>query len=147
MPTGNGGPVLNHRQIDLLNRVPVGHLATADAAGLPHVIPFCFVCDGGVIYSVLDAKPKSASLRRLRRVRNILSNPQVSLVIDHYEPDWSKLWYLLVQGRAELLEPGPEQATAIQRLRAKYHQYQAMDLDDNPVIKITPQRVTGWTGA
>ena len=141
------GAVLSDRQIELLNQTPVGHLATADANGRPHVIPFCFVCDGGVIYSVLDAKPKSADLKSLRRVRNILANPRVSVVIDHYESDWSRLWYLLVQGSAELLEPCPEQAAAISLLRDKYHQYRQMDLKDSPVIKITPERATGWSGA
>ena len=139
-------PTLTQRQTALLNETPIGHLATADVNGRPHVIPVCFACDGQRIYSVLDAKPKSGSLRNLRRVRNILANPQVSLVIDHYEADWSKLWYLLVHGRAELLEPCDEQAAAIALLRAKYPQYRGMDLDTNPVIKITPERATGWAG-
>lgn len=141
------GAVLSERQIELLNQTPVGHLATADAHGRPHVIPFCFVCGGGIIYSVLDAKPKSGNLRGLRRVRNILANPRVSMVIDHYESDWSRLWYLLVQGSAELLEPCPEQAAAISLLRSKYQQYREMDLEHSPVIKITPDRATGWSGA
>ena len=138
--------ILNERQVALLNQTPVGHLATADAAGRPHVIPFCFACDGERIYTPLDAKPKSGNLRSLRRVRNILANPQVSLVIDRYEADWLQLWYLLVHGRAALIEPGDEQAAAIALLRAKYHQYREMDLDGNPVIRITPERATGWAG-
>ncbi len=137
---------LSEAQIELLNLIPVGHLATADAEGRPYVVPFCFVCDGSSIYSILDAKPKSSELRRLRRVRNILDNPRVSLVIDHYEEDWSKLWFLLVQGTAELLESSPEHVAALARLRSKYPQYQRMDLDDNPMIKITAERATGWDG-
>ena len=66
---------------------------------------------------MLDGKPKSVSLRRLRRVRNILANPQVSLVVDHYEEDWSRLQYLMVSGGAELLESGEEWARAIAMLR------------------------------
>lgn len=139
--------VLSQEQVELLNQVPVGHLATADKAGRPHVIPFCFACDGESIYSALDAKPKSGNLRGLRRVRNILENPRISVVIDHYEADWSKLWYLLVQGRAELLETGAEQADALALLRAKYPQYREMDLEGNPVIRITPERATGWSGS
>ena len=138
--------ILTAEQVELLNQTPAGHLATADAHGRPYVVPFCFVCEGGRIYSVLDAKPKSADLRRLRRVRNILANPRVSMVIDHYDSDWSKLWFLLVQGRAELLEPGAEHVHALARLRAKYPQYRQMDLDDNPIIKITPDQATGWRG-
>lgn len=138
---------LTASQIELLNRSPVGHLATADPQGRPYVVPFCFVSEGGIIYSVLDAKPKSAELRRLRRVRNILDNPKVSMVVDHYEADWSQLWFLLVQGTAELLESGCEHGKALARLRSKYPQYRRMDLEDAPMIKITPERVTGWSGA
>ena len=138
---------LSPEQADRLSATPVGHLATADANGRPHVIPVCFVYDGQYIYSVLDAKPKRGSLTGLRRVRNILANPQVSLVIDHYDEDWTRLWYLLVQGRAELVEDGPDPPMAIARLREKYPQYRNMPLDGNPVIRITPERVTGWSGS
>lgn len=137
---------LTPEQVSLLQSVPAGHLATADETGRPHVIPVCFTSDGRRVYSVLDAKPKRGSLTSLRRVRNILANPRVALVIDHYEEDWTKLWYLLVHGHAELIEDGDEPATAIGLLRAKYPQYRAMDLDGNPVIAITPDRVTGWSG-
>ncbi len=140
-------PVLSDAQVELLNRTPIGHLATADASGRPHVIPFCFACDGADIYTVLDAKPKTAQLRNLRRVRNILENNRVSMVIDHYETDWSRLWYLLIHGHAELIETGAQQAAAISLLRSKYPQYRTMDIDHNPVIRITPDRATGWSGA
>jgi PPOX class probable F420-dependent enzyme len=137
---------LTPEQATRLSETPVGHLATADANGRPHVIPVCFAYDGSCIYSVLDAKPKRGSLTSLRRVRNILANPHVSLVIDHYDEDWTRLWYLLVQGRAELIESGAEPADAVSLLRSKYPQYRKMDLDGNPVIKITPERATGWLG-
>ncbi len=137
---------LSEEQIRLLHETPIGRMATAGADGRPHVIPVCFAYLDGCIYSVLDAKPKTAALTRLRRVRNILSNPQVSLVLDHYEADWTKLWYLLLFGTAELLEDGPEPTRAVAVLRDKYPQYRAMELEGNPVIKITPERVTGWAG-
>ena len=138
---------LTPQQAARLAETPVGHLATADGNGRPHVIPVCFAYDGRCIYSVLDGKPKRGSLTGLRRVRNILANPQVSLVIDHYDEDWTRLWYLLVQGRAELVEDGPEPPAAIDLLREKYLQYREMPLDGNPVIRITPERVTGWSGS
>ena len=138
---------LTPEQAARLSETPVGHLATADASGRPHVIPVCFAYDGQRIYSVLDAKPKRGSLTGLRRVRNILANPQVSLVVDHYDEDWTRLWYLLVQGRAELVEDGPEPPVAIAMLREKYPQYRDMQLNGNPVIKITPERVAGWSGS
>lgn len=140
-------PVLTPSQTALLSAAPVGRLATADAAGRPHVIPVCFACDGRRIYSALDAKPKRGRLADLRRVRNIRANPQASLVIDHYEADWSRLWYLLVSGTAELIDAGDEHSTALALLRAKYPQYRAMALDDNPIIRITPQRAVGWAGS
>lgn len=140
-------PVLTPSQTALLTAAPVGRLATADAAGRPHVIPVCFACDGRRIYSALDAKPKRGRLADLRRVRNIRANPQASLVIDHYEADWSRLWYLLVSGTAELIAAGDEHSTALALLRAKYPQYRAMALDDNPIIRITPQRAVGWAGS
>ena len=109
------------------------------------MVPVCYVFDGDAIYSVLDAKPKSTPLRQLRRVRNILANPQVSLVVDHYDEDWSSLRYVLVLGVAALLQEGEEWAGAIVMLQEKYPQYQDMDLDESPVIKITPTRFATWS--
>ena len=136
---------LSPAQDRFLRSARTGHLATANAKGRPQVVPVCFVFDGQAIYSVLDAKPKTTPLRQLRRVKNILANPQVSLVVDHYEEDWDKLQYILVSGDAELLESGEEWALAVAMLREKYPQYQAMDLDQSPVIKITPVRYSPWS--
>ena len=122
----------------------IGHLATADATGAPHVIPVCFAFNGQAIYSLLDQKPKRTPVARLRRVRNILANPKVALVVDFYEEDWSRLWYILISGEAELLQPGDEQAGAVKLLREKYPQYREMAIDQNPAIKITPTRVVAW---
>ena len=131
-------------QAELLAHAPVGRLATAGANGVPHVIPVCFALMDNSIYSVLDQKPKRAPLNRLRRVRNILANPQVSLVVDHYEENWERLWYILISGTAELMEDGAERPAAIQVLREKYAQYRLMNIDLNPVIKITPLNVVTW---
>ena len=136
---------LSPAQDRFLRSARTGHLATADAKGRPQVVPVCFVFDGQAIYSVLDAKPKATPLRQLRRVKNILANPQVSLVVDHYEENWDKLQYILVSGDAELLESDEKWVVAIAMLREKYPQYQAMDLDQSPVIKITPVRYSPWS--
>ena len=135
---------LSARQSLLLSSARVGHLATADTQGSPHVVPVCFAAGAESIYSVLDQKPKRASLTRLRRVKNIQANPQVTLLVDHYEEDWSRLWYIMVVGRGELLLKGEERIEAVDILRAKYRQYQTMDIDENPVIKITPSKVVSW---
>ena len=135
---------LDPGQTRLLAAARVGHLSTADANGQPHVIPVCFAFDGRRLYSVLDQKPKRALLSKLRRVRNIESNPQVALVVDHYEEDWSNLRYILVSGKADLLVDGDERVEAIRLLRNKYPQYQDMDIDASPVIRITPDRFVTW---
>ena len=140
--------VLTEGQIELLRGAAVGRLATADAAGRPQVIPVCFAYDdgAGVIYSALDGKPKRSGFEGLRRVRNIRANPQAALVVDHYAEDWSELWYVLITGRAEVMASGAEPARAAALLRAKYWQYREMALEGNPVIRLTPERVVGWSG-
>jgi PPOX class probable F420-dependent enzyme len=138
-------PKLSPSQDRFLRSARAGHLATADANGQPHVIPVCYVFNGESIYSVLDAKPKTTPLRQLRRVRNILANPRVSLVVDHYEEDWRRLQYVMVTGDAGLLESGEEWTQAIAMLREKYPQYQSMDLSESPVIKFTPARFVPWS--
>lgn len=139
-------PPLSESQARFLAEARVARLATADADGRPHAIPVCFVYDGVNIYIVLDQKPKSTELTRLRRVRNILANPQASLVVDHYDEDWQSLRYILVSCRAELLAGNlDEAAQAVARLREKYPQYRDMALDGNPVIKLVPQRFTPWS--
>ena len=138
---------MNERDTALVQNARVARLATADSSGAPHLIPICFTYDGAAFYSVLDQKPKRTSVTRLRRVRNILENPQVALVIDSYEEDWSRLWYILVTGSAQLLEPGKEQSEAVAMLQGKYSQYRDMDLEDAPVIKISPDKTVSWVGS
>ena len=95
----------------------------------------------GEIFIALDDKPKDVPAR-LKRVRNILENPSVALVADRYAEDWSLLAFVMVRGRAGLLDPGSEEHTAaIRLLRGKYHQYEEMRIEDNPVICIRPERV------
>jgi PPOX class probable F420-dependent enzyme len=134
------------QQAGLLTEARIGHLSTADVLGAPHVIPVCYAFDGQAIYSALDQKPKRAALNRLKRVRNIQGNPRAALVVDHYSEDWRHLWYVLVHGDALVLEIGQDQAAAVSLLRQKYRQYQEMDIDQNPVIKIIPRRVISWAG-
>ena len=139
-------PPLTESQARFLADARVARLATADAEGQPQVIPVCFAFDGEAIYIVLDQKPKSVELTRLRRVRNILANPQAALVVDHYDEDWQALRYVLVSCRAELLDGNEDEARiAVSLLQEKYQQYRRMDLDGNPVIKLIPKRFTAWS--
>src|SRR5712691_12487913 len=123
----------------------VARLATADADGNPHVIPVCYAFDGTRFYIPLDEKPKRVAVSKLRRVRNIETRPEVALVIDQYDDDWSRLGYILVQGQAEMLPPGDSaHAQALVLLRERYVQYRAMELEKYAVIAITPQHVVSW---
>jgi coenzyme F420-0:L-glutamate ligase / coenzyme F420-1:gamma-L-glutamate ligase len=122
-----------------------GRLATADRAGQPHVVPVCYAYMDGSFYIALDAKPKRVAHERLKRVRNILDNPQVALVIDRYDEDWSALAYLLVRGSAALLPPGDlEHTRTVELLRARYPQYHAMPIDQQPTIVIRIDSVVAW---
>jgi PPOX class probable F420-dependent enzyme len=130
----------------------VARLATVDERGRPHVVPVCFVLNEGCVYTPLDAKPKRVALVRLRRVRNIAANPDVQLLVDRYEEDWTRLAYVQLRGRAALLEPGAPStgsgqathAAALALLRAKYAQYVAMPLENAPLIKVTIESVVTW---
>jgi coenzyme F420-0:L-glutamate ligase/coenzyme F420-1:gamma-L-glutamate ligase len=137
--------VLSPEQTAFLVRQRVARLATADGAGEPHVVPVCFAYSPGGIYIALDEKPKDVPPARLKRVRNILENPSVAFVADRYAEDWSLLAFVMVRGRAALLEPGSqEHADAVRLLRGKYHQYERMGLEENPVIAIRSERVASW---
>ena len=136
---------LTEAEVAFVRTQRVARLATADANGNPHVIPVCYAFDGLRFYTPLDEKPKRVAGSKLRRVRNIEARPEVALVIDQYDDDWSRLGYVLVQGRAELL--APEDAThahALVLLRERYSQYRTMALEIYPVIVITPVHVTSW---
>jgi PPOX class probable F420-dependent enzyme len=127
-----------------LQKQRTGHLATVDGQGRPVVVPFCFVYDGKAFYSPIDEKPKSVSPEKLRRTRNIRANPEVALVIDHYEEDWSRLQFVLIRGRARILHSGKEHARAVALLRKKYLQYRRMRIEDRPMLKIVPWRIFRW---
>ncbi len=137
--------LLSADETAFLTRQRVARLATADSDGSPHTIPVCFAYDGRNLYIALDEKPKDVPVTRLKRVRNILENPQVALVADRYAEDWDLLAYVMVRGRAELVETGTdEQTAAVRLLRGKYHQYERMRIEENPVIAIRPERVASW---
>ena len=131
----------------LLNSARVAHLATVDASGQPHVIPICFIFNGGKFYSPIDEKPKRTAPARLKRLRNIAENPQVALVIDRYDEDWRKLAYALILGEAKILRRGKIHQNAVSLLRRKYRQYRFMAIHDRPMISIRPARIVVWGGA
>jgi PPOX class probable F420-dependent enzyme len=121
---------------------PIARLATAAPDGTPHLVPVVFaVGEDDVVYTAVDAKPKTT--RRLRRLANIESNPQVSLLVDHYADDWARLWWVRADGLAAIHAGGDAMDTGFRLLRAKYPQYQSVSLE-GPVIAVTVQRWSSW---
>jgi len=122
----------------------VGRLATADARGHPHVVPVCFAIENASLYVTIDEKPKRASARPLKRMRNMMENPSVAFVADRYDEDWRRLGWVMLRGRAEILAGGPEHDRAQVLLRERYAQYRPMQLAELPVIALRIERVTTW---
>ncbi len=122
---------------------PVARLATAGADGRPHLVPVVFAVQEQVIYTAVDAKPKTT--QRLRRLTNIERNPQVSILVDHYDDDWTQLWWVRVDGDATIHHDGDTLRVGRELLRAKYAQYQSVSLS-GPVIAIAVRRWSSWHG-
>jgi PPOX class probable F420-dependent enzyme len=122
----------------------VARLATAGPDAVPHLVPVTFALAGDVVYTAVDAKPKAST--DLRRLRNIMANPRVALLADHYEDDWGQLWWVRADGLAGILTAAAEMAGPCRLLAGRYRQYR-----DNPpagpVIQITVSRWSGWAAA
>jgi len=130
-------------------------LATISPSGRPRLVPICFVVgddapDGRPrIYSPLDEKPKrSDEPRDLARVQDLLVLPEATLLVDRWSEDWTRLGWVRLDCRGELLEPEPrereEHAAAVVALRTKYAQYADQRIEDRPVIRLTVDRVVAW---
>ena len=134
-----------------------GYLSTASAEAEPHLQPVVFQIVGEAVFIAIDEKPKTTV--RLRRLTNIEANPKFALLVDHYEEDWGALWWILLRGPAQVLWPqspsgspaesqgAGEAANAVASLREKYPQYQAMTLEERPLLKLMPERVTRWSAS
>jgi PPOX class probable F420-dependent enzyme len=123
---------------------PVARLATADAAGRPHLVPVVFAVAGDTVYSAVDHKPKRSTA--LRRLANVAANPRVALLVDHYEDDWRALWWVRADGTGRILDPGePEARDGIARLVERYPPYRDRP-PAGPVLAVDVARWSGWTG-
>jgi PPOX class probable F420-dependent enzyme len=120
----------------------VGRLATVRPDGSPHVVVCCYAVEGDRVWTAVDEKPKSGA--PLQRLANIRANPRASLLVDHYEEDWERLWWVRVDGAAAVLEIGNEEERAIAALTARYPQYERAR-PGGPVIAIAIERLTGWS--
>ncbi|OBG46272.1 PPOX class F420-dependent oxidoreductase [Mycobacterium alsense] len=129
------------------SRSPIARLATSTPEGAPHLVPVVFAVGCGpdgehdVIYTAVDAKPKTT--RRLRRLANIESNPQVSLLVDDYDDDWARLWWVRADGVAAIHADAEAMEAGLALLRAKYPQYQSVSLN-GPLIAVTVHRWSAW---
>jgi len=135
--------MISDEQRRFLDHGRVGRLATADRSGAPHVIPVCYAVAEDTLYVTIDEKPKRRDVP-LKRVRNILENPQAAFVVDHYDEDWRRLGWVMLRGPTQILESGPEHDQAQELLRARYPQYSAMNLAGLPVIALRIVRAIGW---
>lgn len=139
----------NDQRWRLFAESPIARLATVTADAHPHVVPCCFVLHrdesgGDVIYSVVDAKPKSTMA--LKRLDNVRAMPAASLVVDHYADDWSQLWWVRADGQASVLEPGEESRNAIARLSEKYRQYREQP-PPGSVVRVSVTAWSDWTAS
>ncbi|HTT37206.1 MAG TPA: TIGR03668 family PPOX class F420-dependent oxidoreductase [Burkholderiales bacterium] len=122
----------------------IAHLATADRRAVPHVVPVCFVVSERTLYITIDEKPKRGSSATLKRLRNIAENPAVAVVVDRYDEDWTRLGWVSLHGRAEILTEGTEHDDAQALLRSRYRQLEAMQIAQHPVIAVRIERTTSW---
>lgn len=125
----------------------VGRMATVTPSRRPHVIPFVFVLveqgSARVAYWAVDRKPKRST--DLKRIRNIEANPAVEFVVDGYDEDWGRLWWIRCSGTARVVEDDAERRSALHALEEKYPQY-TIDPPDGPVVAIDIETCEGWEG-
>ena len=119
----------------------MGRLGTTDPQGRPHLVPISFVLVGDVVYSAVDSKPKRT--RRLQRVANIERDPHASLLVDHYDEDWTTVWWCFVTGRAHVVFEGEEFDHGVNALVDKYDQY-AGNPPAGPVLVLEVDEWRGW---
>jgi PPOX class probable F420-dependent enzyme len=120
----------------------VARLATIDADGRPHLVPIVFALDGDTLYSAVDRKPKRS--QTLRRIENARVRPDVTVLVDHYNEDWGRLWWIRLRGRARVLDDGEERERALAVLRHKYPQYRN-EQPDGPVLAVDIREVRDWS--
>ncbi|MGH8904083.1 MAG: TIGR03668 family PPOX class F420-dependent oxidoreductase, partial [Egibacteraceae bacterium] len=138
-------PVTSDEARRLFAAACVARLATADATGRPHLVPITFAVAGDRIYSAVDAKPKRTTA--LRRLANVTANPRVAALVDHYEDDWRRLWWVRADGTGRVLASHEAEARdAVALLVARYAPY-VDSPPTGPVLAIDVQRWSGWSAA
>ena len=123
----------------------VARLATVDEAGQPHLVPLVFAVEGGTVYSAVDGKPKRSSA--LRRLDNVRANPAVCLLVDHYEDDWERLWWVRADGRGRVLDPADAEARRATELLAERYPQHRREPPQGAVLAVDVVRWSGWAAA
>ncbi|HEX5200601.1 MAG TPA: TIGR03668 family PPOX class F420-dependent oxidoreductase [Actinoplanes sp.] len=126
---------------ELFGSARVARLATVAPDGVPHLIPIVFARAGDVLHTAVDAKPKRSY--RLKRLANIAANPRVSVLADHYDEDWSQLWWVRADGVARVLDSSPE---GLRALVDRYPQYQQTP-PPGPFLEIRVERWSSWSSS
>ena len=135
--------------VDIIERARIARLATIDSEFKPHLVPVVFVFDGSHFFIPIDEKRKTAKPEKLKRIRNIQDNPNVALLIDEYSEDWTKLAFVMIQGKASVAsnrEGNIRVRRAYNKLMTKYVQYQKVGVGEM-CIKITPKKVASWSNS
>jgi PPOX class probable F420-dependent enzyme len=133
----------------IIDKARVARLATVDSECKPHLIPVVFVFDNHCYFIPIDEKTKRSRPEKLKRAKNIQQNPNVTLLIDEYNEDWTKLYFIMIQGKASIVGKELEQnemlllEKAHKLLSDKYVQYQKIGIGEY-VIMIIPQKVITW---
>ena len=125
----------------LVDQARVATLATISESGAPHLVPVVFARTGSNVVTAVDGKPKKGP--SLARIQNIVHDPRVTLLVHHYEEDWSRLWWVRIDGQASLVQDGEAFQAALAALSKRYPQYEFVDLS-GPVISIRIERTTAW---
>lgn len=128
---------------ELVAAARAGRLATVGTGGQPHLVPMVFALEDPLVWVAIDHKPKRS--RDLARLRNIAAQPKVSVLVDHYEDDWTRLWWVRLDGDAVIL-PEDRWRHPISKLQAKYPQYRESP-PEGPVIEIRIRTWRGWAAS
>jgi PPOX class probable F420-dependent enzyme len=130
------------RMRQLVAEARVARLATLTPDGRLHLVPISFALAADTLYSAVDDKPKRS--RRLQRLANVRANPDVAVLVDHYDDDWSRLWWVRLRGLARIIEDGPELDSALTLLADKYEQYRVQP-PGGPVLAMAVGEWRGWS--
>jgi PPOX class probable F420-dependent enzyme len=131
---------------DLVASERVARLATVDPDGRPHLVPIVFALLGETVYTAVDAKPKRSPT--LRRIENARARPDVTVLVDHYEDAWTRLWWVRLRGRARVLDGGDEAERALAALTGKYPQYrEASSTPGPPVLAVDVTEWRAWSAS